>query len=84
MWLGVRQPEGILQGDTNAKIIILAVTYFMFCLWPLMVASLKRLHDLGYRGRDYFFSLNPIKNFKLGKEMLTRPGGSADEDLTRY
>lgn len=84
LWLGVRQPEGILQDETPTKVIILSCTYFVFCYWPLMVASLKRMHDLGYRGRDYFFSFNPIKSFKVGREMLSRPGSSADEDLTRY
>jgi len=72
--LGYRGPEGILQTDTMPKLFIMSFAYGLLCLWPLMVASLKRMHDLGLRGRDYFFSLNPLRNFKLGRSLIKEKG----------
>jgi uncharacterized membrane protein YhaH (DUF805 family) len=78
--LGSRGRDALFNEDGQARSIILTSVYVILTLWPLMVASLKRMHDLNLRGRDYFFSINPIRNFQLGRRLISEPGSLVQDD----
>jgi len=78
--IGVRGADGMLKTEPDAKVFLMTTIYVLFCLWPFFVASLKRLHDLGLKGKKSFFHFNPIDNYRLARRMLLERGNSAEED----
>jgi len=82
--LGFRSPSGFMHGNLNVKVIILSTVYVLLLSWPFLVASVKRMHDLGYSVRRNFFSWNPLDSLKIGRDLLMKIGKDKSDDLTRY
>ncbi len=78
--LGWRREEGILHQDPQVKFIIISTIFTVMSIWPLAVASIKRMHDLGLRGPVKFLRFDPIHGYRTLIRILTERGPSADED----
>lgn len=72
--IGSRAPEGIINRFTLNQITWVSAIFGLFCLWPLIMATIRRLHDLGYRSRDVFFTIDPRKNWRLGWRLIREEG----------
>jgi len=72
--IGFRSQKGVFREEPTARIFILTSVFVILTLWPMIVASLKRMHDLGLRGRDYFLSFNPPRNLRLAIRLIREPG----------
>ncbi|MDB5036926.1 MAG: hypothetical protein JWQ35_454 [Bacteriovoracaceae bacterium] len=72
--LGAVSKAGILRDASLTSAVVGSSVYCLGCFWPFIAATTRRMHDLGYRGRDYFFIVSPHKTWKLGKEILFKHG----------
>jgi uncharacterized membrane protein YhaH (DUF805 family) len=74
LMIGGMQSSGLLVRFTPAAFMLGSSIYFLGALWPLVAATARRMHDLGYRNRDYFFMISPRRSWRLGKDMLFKRG----------
>ena len=82
--LGFRSPEGLLHGQLTFKVVIVSAIYVLLLSWPFLVASVKRMHDLGYSTRRNFFSWNPIDSVRIGRDLLMKIGKDRSDDFTQF
>ena len=82
--LGFRSPEGFMHGELQLKTIAVSAIYVLLLAWPFLVASVKRMHDLGYSTRRNFFSWNPLDSMRIGRDLLMKIGKDRSDDLTQF
>lgn len=66
--------NGILRGMDSTAATLGGGFYLLAALWPLIAATARRMHDLGFRNRDYFFLVSPFRTWALGRDLFFKRG----------
>lgn len=72
--LGSKSNSGVVHQVSGGSVYVASLFYFAACLWPIFVATHRRMNDLGIKFREYFFVISPLKTLKLGRALFFKEG----------